>query len=258
MTVLVGVRCKDGVVIGADSAATFTSAQQLATIGQQPVKKIAIIEGKIIVAGTGEIGLGQRFCDTVQQGWGKKHFFQNKVEATRRVAADATNDFAATHVNRGTYGALVAFPSAKQAELCEFAVSNFQPELKTEDLWYVSMGSGQSIADPCLGFVRQAFWADGAPSCNDGVFAVVWTLVQAIRLNPGGICAPMQVATLTYTGKDPVARMLEPDEIAEHEANVDGAIEHLRQYPKKVAGAAAETIPQLAAQAAPQGGGTNS
>jgi len=245
MTVLVGVRCNDGVVVGADSAATFTMAAQLATIGQQPVKKLAIIEGKIIVAGTGEIGLGQRFCEIVRAGWSNKHFFQPKIEAVRRVTADAVKDFNSTGAKPGSFGALVAFPCGHHLELCEFAVSNFQPEMKTEDLWYVSMGSGQSIADPCLGFIRQTFWADGAPSCEDGVFAVVWTLAQAIRLNPGGICAPMQVAMLTHEGKNAVARLLESDEIAEHAANVDGAIEHLRQYPKKLGGGSATAIPQF-------------
>jgi hypothetical protein len=244
MTVLVGVRCKDGVVIGADSAATFSDGQRRHTI-EQTVKKISIISGRVIVAGTGEIGLDQRFCDVVLKAHDQHKVFQkDPLDVVRALTASAINDFRATNVQPGTYGALVAFPSSSRGfELCEFATTNFQPELK-RDIWYVSMGSGQPIADPCLGFIRQAFWGDGVPpSFNDGVFAVVWTLSQAIALNPGGINAPMQVATLTTQKGSAVARFLDSGEIAEHEAAVEGAIEALRKYRGQVRGEGAVPIP---------------
>lgn len=65
MTAIVGILCKDGIVIGTDSSATF-SASTTSTI-EQPVKKISIIENRVIVAGSGQIGLDQRFCDVVKQ-----------------------------------------------------------------------------------------------------------------------------------------------------------------------------------------------
>jgi 20S proteasome alpha/beta subunit len=249
MTILVGIRCKDGIVIGTDSAATFTAGPQLRTIEQPGVKKISIIADRIIVAGTGEIGLGQRFCQVVQTAHDQHKLFQKEsVEVGRQLAASAVNDFASTKADRGSYGALVAFPTGSSFELCEFATSNFQPELK-RDIWYVSMGSGQPIADPCLGFIRQAFWADGVPSSEDGVFAVVWTLAQAIKLNPGGINAPMQVATLNTRSGKAHARLLDEAEILEHEENVNGAIEHLRQYRGKIQGGDAVDLPKAPAAA---------
>jgi 20S proteasome alpha/beta subunit len=241
MTILVGVRCKDGIAVGTDSAATF-AAGQLRTI-EQPVKKIEIIADRVIVAGTGEIGLGQRFCQVVHKAHDDKVFLKGPIDVGRQLAANAVNDFASTKATMGTYGALVAFPCGNALELCEFAASNFQPELK-RDIWYVSMGSGQPIADPCLGFIRQAFWSDGPPSIEDGVFAVVWTLVQAIKLNPGGINGPMQIAKLATRDGKPSARLLGADEIEEHEDNVNGAIEHLRQYGKKVQGTEAAELPK--------------
>ena len=51
MTVLIGVLCSDGVVIGSDSAATFT-AGNLRTI-EQPCKKIHVIKNNILVRGLG-------------------------------------------------------------------------------------------------------------------------------------------------------------------------------------------------------------
>ena len=78
MTVVVGIRCTDGVVIGTDSAMTFgLSAQQL-TIEQPYHSKIDVVENHIIVAGTGHIGLGQRFAYEVKKLW-KRKFFSKKV-----------------------------------------------------------------------------------------------------------------------------------------------------------------------------------
>lgn len=242
MTVLVGIRCKEGIVIGADSAATFSHGQ-MRTI-EQPMKKISIIADRIVVAGTGEGGLNQRFCHVVQSAWDTKSFKGASVEIARQLCAKGIENFASTKVQQGSYGALVAFPNGSNLELCEFAVPNFQPELKTADLWYVSMGSGQPIADPCLGFIRQAFWYGGMPSCEDGVFAAVWTLAQAIKLNPGGINAPMHIAMLTMSNREPHARLLDPDEIDQHAANVEGAIEHLRQYRTRLQQPDAADIPR--------------
>ena len=101
-------------------------------------------------------------------------------------------------------------------------------------------------ANPELRFGRASRgWFPGEMIYEDGVFAVVWTLAQAIKLNPGGINAPMQVAMLTTRGGKPHARLLDAGEIAEHEANVEGAIEHLRQYRQKVRGAGAVEIPRV-------------
>ena len=114
--------------------------------------------------------------------------------------------------------------------LCEFAPPHFQPELKTDRLWYVSMASAQAIADPFLGLIREVFWSEGVPTHSEAVFAVAWTLWHAIKLNPGGVNAPIQIAVLTSDKGKLSARMLNDAEIGEHEGNVEGAIDHLRKY----------------------------
>src|SRR5262245_11839913 len=65
MTVLVGVLCQDGVVIGSDGSATF-SAGQFKTV-EQPTKKTFLVEPDVLIAGTGAAGLGQRFFAVVRQ-----------------------------------------------------------------------------------------------------------------------------------------------------------------------------------------------
>ena len=233
MTVLVGIKCKDGVVIGADSSATMGQGPGLATI-EQEIKKIHVVGDRVIVAGTGQVGLGQRFNAVVHSAWiqNDRPFNKPPLEVGKLLARNAIKDFQTTGISPGQYGALVAFPSEHRAHLCEFAVNDFQPELKTDDsLWYVSMGSGQPITDPFLGFMRRVFWKDDLPSSRDGIFAVTWALQHAIEVNPGGINEPMQIAVLGPDGKGKLlARLLEESELAEHRNNVEGAITHLRMY----------------------------
>ena len=68
MTLVVGILCQDAVVIGADSAMTFANSRQ-ATIEQPYPNKITIIQDNVIIAGAGEIGLGQRFVETTGKLW---------------------------------------------------------------------------------------------------------------------------------------------------------------------------------------------
>lgn len=244
MTVLVGIKCRDGVIIGSDSSATF-AAGQIRTI-EQTTKKIEIVDGKIIVAGTGQIGLGQRFCHQVEQGW-KNGAFKSlaAIPMATKICGLAGTDFASTQASKGQYGALVAFPADHKLHLCEFATSDFQPELKTENIWYTSMGSGQLIADPFLGLMRKVFWSDGMPTLQDGIFIATWTLQHAIDVNAGGVNGPIQLAVLRNEKAGPVARMLTQDEIDEHQQNVSGVLTHLRQYMEKVAGRSVEAIPDV-------------
>src|SRR3990172_7901823 len=218
MTILVGLRCQEGVVIGSNSSATFT-APSINTI-EQPTKKVIITADKVIVAGTGQHGLGQRFNALVEKAWSEKVFSGTNttpLEIAKHLTAAGMKDFIETSVSKGEYGALVAFPCGKKFCLCEFAIKDFQPELKDENIWYVSMGSGQPIADPFLGLLRRVFWKDSPPRLSEGIFAVTWTLQQAIELNPGGIKGPSQIALLSAdeTG-DLRARLLDNAELDEH------------------------------------------
>ena len=238
MTILVGLRCQEGVVIGSDSSATFTTPS-IHTI-EQPAKKVTIIENKVIVAGAGQVGLGQRFNAVVEKAWSEKFFSGTNttpLEIAKRLSAAGINDFVETSAPKGEYGALVAFPCGKKFCLCEFAIKDFQPELKDENIWYVSMGSGQTIADPFLGLLRRTFWKDSPPKLNEGIFAVTWTLEHAIELNPGGIKGPSQIAVMSANESgDLLARLLDDAELGEHIDNVHGAEEYLGKYSQMLSG----------------------
>jgi hypothetical protein len=203
---------------------------------EQPVMKIEIIDDRIIVAGTGQIGMGQRFCNQVRTLWAQKKVpCQDEFVFTKALAVAAIADFAETKCTQGQYGALVAFPCKTGRHLVEYAVADFQPELKNKNLWYVSMGSGQSIIDPFLGLFREVFWGNDPPSVQDAIFATTWMLDHAVKVNPGGVNAPIRIAVLELVKGDWRARLLSEDELLEHQGGVAAAKDAMRNYKERVA-----------------------
>ena len=65
-------------------------------------------------------------------------------------------------------------------------------EQATADIPFIAVGSGQPLADPFLAFIRRVFWKDHLPNLNEGIFAALWALSQAIEVNPGGVSNPIQ------------------------------------------------------------------
>lgn len=230
MTVLVGVRCKDGVVIGSDSAKTS------GVVPGQPTttttgKKIDIVEGQVIVAHTGQVGMGQRFSDIISKNWRSGAFKgKDQLETVCGMSALARSDFASTQADRGQYGSLVGFRGSKDgATLCEFALSDFQPELKT-DIWYCSMGAGQLVVDPLLALFRKAFWGDKHPSLSGGILATCWALELAIELCPVGVRGPIKIAICDKAG----ARFIDDTELDGHRESAQEAITHFGEYKNKL------------------------
>jgi hypothetical protein len=233
MTVLVGLLCKDGVVIGADSSATFGPHQSRPTI-EQSCQKVFVVQNRFIIAGTGQVGAGQRFTAAVESAWTKNEFKNLNIPTDygKIFSMIGIKDFASTEMQKGCFGGLVAFPTKREANLCELAVADFQPELKTAKMWFASMGSGQPITDPFLGMLRRVFYPNGGqPTVKEGLFLATWALEHAIELNPGGINGPPQLARLTLNGKgEPDAHLCSEDELAEHKDSAKAAEKHLAGF----------------------------
>jgi hypothetical protein len=234
MTAIVGVLCTDGVVIGTDSSATF-AAGAFHTI-EQPTEKLDLIEGRILIAGTGQIGLGQRFKRIVEDSWRAKGFKGEAVEVCRSLCERTIADFASTHAPRGEYGSVIAFPIGGKFFLCEFSVKDFQPELKSNHprLWYVTLGSAQHITDSFFGLLREILWHDSQPNVRQATFAVVWALEHACDVNAGGVKGPVQIGIIGFDGADPKARVLAPAELEEHVEAIEQAKINLKAVLRKL------------------------
>jgi ATP-dependent protease HslVU (ClpYQ) peptidase subunit len=257
LTAIVGIRCKDGVVIGADSSATFGDGSTLRTIEQPTEHKIEIIDNTIIVAGTGYVGHMQRFDAVVRGLWTSKALVaKSDIEVGKAISSAALKDFDSTHTTQNIqFSALVAYPSKDQAVLCELPGLRmmFQPEIKkVNDLWWTSVGSGQPITDPFLALLRQVFWSDGAPTVQGGIFTALWALKHACDVNPGGIKEPIKIAIMKREAGRLGSKMLSEDELAEHHSSVREATKHMATFRNILEGTAAPAmIPPPMPTAAP-------
>lgn len=245
MTAIVGIKASDGIVIGTDSSATFGDGR-LRTM-EQSCKKLFIIHNKVILTGTGQIGLGQRFNAQLENAFRDKEVLRKSaIEIGKHICQLGINDFASTKAAQGQFGALVAFPAedGKELTLCEFALQDFQPELKTKDICYCSMGSSQPITDPFLAFIRDVFWGDKVPNLQDATFAVHWTLQHAIQTNPGGVNGPANIVVMERQNGKPTARLLSQSDLDQHSQNLEAAKEYFRKYPSHLT-KAVEDVPKV-------------
>jgi hypothetical protein len=239
------------VVIGADSMATSSIGQQR-LIQILTDDKISIIDKKIIIACTGAVGLSQRFYSVVKAAWNppNKLFQKSCNECIREISRAAIKDFEHTGVPRHPpvqgglqFGSLMAAPLDGSAQLIEFSPSDFQPEIKRDRLHFVSMGSGQVLADPFLAFISRVLWGDKQPDIHIGAFGVYWVLSHTIQYAPGGVGPPIKIAVLKKEKGDWVARVVEGDELQEPEQHVAEIEKLIAGYPKAIIEGATGTPP---------------
>jgi hypothetical protein len=244
VTIIVGVRCTDGVVIGADSMATSSAGpQRLIQILSDD--KINIVGGKVIIACTGAVGLSQRFQTVVKAAWDGKKFQKPCIECSREISRATLQDFDYTGVPRQPpqqgglqFGSLMAAPMEGSAQLIEFGSLDFQPEIKKDHLHFVSMGSGQLLADPFLAFVSRVLWGEKPPNVQIGAFGMYWVLSHTIQYAPGGVGKPIKIAVLKKEKGEWVARSVEGDELQEPEQHVVEIEKLIASYPKAIVEAA--------------------
>jgi len=248
VTILVGILCTDGVVIGTDTVATEADPDGDYT-AEQPALKIDVVRDKIIVATTGEVGLGQRFVAHVDH-LAPRFAEKTPLEAAALLTAEVYGDFRATGAftevveespdgkrkaigTRFGVGALVAFAYRNQPQLVEFASGSLQPEVKGAHISpFASMGSGKRFADPFLGFVRRAFSPDGTPKLATATFLTMLTLDHVIDVCAGGgIGGAPRLATVRDLG-DGVWRVheLTDEELDEHREMVQSAYAHIAGF----------------------------
>lgn len=242
MTLIVAIKCSDGIVVGADGAATFGTMGQY-TI-RQNVKKLNILSNRIIVGVSGPVGLGQRINGRVADLYSESKLTGKKPVDAMRIIREAIwpdihGELQAASVAKNLIGGLaansalshtvIALPLDKQFALFQFDQQG-APEEATDDLLFVSIGSGQSTADPFLAFVKKIFWRDALPSLETGIFSALWTLDHAIEMNPGGVAEPIQLMILEKTGKDFKARELEAAELLEHREAINNAEAALEKF----------------------------
>jgi hypothetical protein len=248
VTVLVGVRCSDGVVIGADSIAT-SSMGHVPLIHLPSDPKIKIFRDSVIVATTGPIGFAQRLCHHVEAAMTGNVFANfDAREATanisRRFLTEVQEQKIPMFQPEGLgFGCLMAAAVTDGPFLTEFATKNFHAEMKVGRIFFGSMGSGQMLADPFLAFVCRVLWGNEMPTVEDGKFGVFWVLEHTIKHAPGHVGYPISLATLTQVDGRWVAKEENTQEAAQYVETLEEYIGRFEGTQPPIEEETAEPIP---------------
>jgi 20S proteasome alpha/beta subunit len=231
VTLLVGILCQDGVVMASDSAATMG-----ATLGQQSFRKVHRLNEHMLFSGTGAVGIAQLISNKLLKMWNDKELNKGTPEAVMdRIGQSIGELVRPYHQSAGLARpiggdpgpslckTLVALPVRESPQLFSFDY-NGAPERVTLQVPFIAMGSGQSIADPFLAFLKRLLWDKSAPTMAEGKLVAVWTIDHVRRTNTGGVGGGIQLGLLqAKNGKVPEVEMLSDIDISEHEQRVGSA-----------------------------------
>jgi hypothetical protein len=239
VTLIVGIKCSNGIVLGADGAATLSVLGQNTATAKQPVKKLSILKTGAVLGVSGSVGMSQRIggvISTIRAGTDlastvkmiRESLWNQLFKFEFEVAQITKNTVPALAQQCLSFG-LIALPIGSALELLQFDPSG-AVECATKHLPFVSIGSGQATADPFLAFIRRIFWKS-EPTTAEGIFAAWWTLHHSITISPGGIAEPKQIAVLeVQNNKFLPARELTTVELHETEVAVEEAEQHLKKF----------------------------
>lgn len=200
MTLIVGILCSDGAVIGADSASTSAAGNQK-VMEYGPVRKIHAIQNTALAACTGSVGMSQRYKAVLDSVFNDpNHSRKTSNDIAKNISRRTIEDAQQTYQQQITIGSITAFVNenkGKKIHLVEFEYGSFQPEFKKIETPFVCMGNGQLYADPFLAFLAKVYWRDGLPTVAEGIFYTTWVIQHVIRVNTGGINAPIRISTIS-------------------------------------------------------------
>ncbi len=206
MTLMVGIKCVDCVIVGADGGVTVPGGVL------EPARKLRVIDKELIVGVSGHYGLSQLFADRVTRLWGSREEWAsnaNLVEHQRQIRNAIFEDSSTVanqalafkehhpgiseHVN---FGALVALPVSGISELIRITPSG-TVSVDRRGPPYLAVGSGAAFATPFLAFLRRLFFPNRQLGFDEGVLFVAWAIQNAIELGAPGVAYPLQIASLT-------------------------------------------------------------
>jgi len=213
VTLIVGIRCTDAVVLAADGAATVVTGGGQMT-ARQRTRKLIPIADRAVFGLSGDVGMAQEMALALEaclthadrQGWSEGELRlkvrQALVEPVRKYLEihQALQGVPGINRNEMQFHALLALPIGPSVRLYEVGPSCSLTEA-TGDLPTLAVGSGQPVGDVFLAFVRSALWGSmPVPRQPEGELAAYWTLHHGIETCPAYVADPIQLAVVTLGG----------------------------------------------------------
>ncbi|MDI9407850.1 MAG: hypothetical protein QM523_01225 [Candidatus Pacebacteria bacterium] len=199
MTLLVGILCTDGVVIGADSMLTSSWGNQ--PLAHHSGKKIWTDEEWIFAyAGNTDIGHSIKY-------FVESHFKQpiqpqnDNFQFVKRLANSLSVNL--LQIDQGVTAGLLAY-HRDNSFFCTILNTINRPFILDKDHFYQAMGSGQLGAEPFLIHLLDIFCDGKQPNVNIARFITTWVIEHVIATNAGGVAGPIRIATINYNESDKI------------------------------------------------------
>ncbi len=240
MTLIIGVKCQDGIVIGADSITTFSTE-----IEQEVSNKVDFLADDALIGSAGAVGLSQLIKERLRDSWDTVRDKENKVDARSEIqkviwsevrpamahAADASKLAGRNLLSAARSRFLMAYPLKSTATLLVYDEYAQSYEVTSESP-FASIGSGSRQADPFLAFLKRIFWNDSAPETTSaGVLSILWTLDHVSRVNAGlGVGGRPNVFTLSKGQDAWIAERLDEYYLREQLLALEAAEDRLRSF----------------------------
>ena len=237
MTLVIGVRCGDGIVIGADSIATYATPKGEYTVEQEMDSKVHKVDDSMLYAFSGGIGLGQDVMHSLKKSWerNKSKSKENIRKSLSQAVLEPINEYAkrssyvrtrlpSEPVQDPVITSIVAFVANDQPTLIHYTLAG-HPEEYTEGLHFVTIGSGQEDADPFLAFVKRVAWNDKQPkTVKQGIVGVLWALRYVSDSSSSiGVGGPFSIGVLEKEQGEWKASVLEEGRLGLYKGAIKSA-----------------------------------
>jgi 20S proteasome alpha/beta subunit len=255
MTLILGLRCTDGVVLGADGG--FGPEPLGLRSVEPPGRALHVLGGHTVLAVAGDAGLGQRLAEEVEEAYrqgelpgpSRRHALWSLGARFREpltaAAADARpfQKLLGKKVREAVLTqSLLAYPNAADFELVAFDHQGGY-ERVDEPSRFAALGGAHAVAHPFLSFLRRLLWEDRPPSVAEGTFAVTWALEHALATAPGRVTGPLRLVVLERNASGPAARALTGAELDEQRAAIRATEAQLRAFRRSQANIPLDALP---------------
>lgn len=203
MTLIIGIKCSDGVVFGADSAGSITGLTQL------EVKKLFNIGNDILLGASGNSITTQVMKDCIENmlqanstllsgntiGQALSQCIWNTTREATMRAEFMRKQFPNTPVVDPSSASLIGVRLEDTVRLFCVEHGGGYFEVTSKQIFHCT-GSGMGPAFPFLSLLKRILWTSELPTVQEAIFATIWTLDHSIQAAPGGIGLPIQISTL--------------------------------------------------------------
>lgn len=241
MTIIVAVKCSDGVVIAADGMAVASVEWQghILPTGRYRNRKIRLLPGPQIGAFvTDSLGAVEHFCAVAVQVADDIPTAADPMDHAAAVTKALLQRLLATGAATVTGGGLVvqpqmeavlAFPHGGEPQ-CFIFNRLCQPSPVPPQCFMIALGAGKLFADPFMSYLLEAFGGD-PPDVRLGTMLAVWTIEYAARASQATFGGPISVAVMERAaGSICTVRELGTDEVDEQRDRMRGAASALRGW----------------------------